>query len=44
MDIFVFDDHEMMRNGIKAFFSDNSQYKIAGDAGTIEKAEKIISD
>lgn len=44
MDIFVFDDHEMMRNGIKAFFSDNSQYTIAGDAGTIEKAEKIISD
>ena len=44
MDIFVFDDHEMMRNGIKAFFSDNSQYKIAGDAGSIEKAEKIISD
>ena len=42
MDIFIFDDHDMMRKGLKAYFSDSSIYNIAGEAGDFDGAKKIV--
>ena len=43
MDIFIFDDHDMMRKGLKAYFSDSSIYNIAGEAGDLEGAKKAVA-
>lgn len=34
--LFILDDHAMLRNGIASFFSENSDWKITGQAGTTE--------
>ena len=44
MDIFIFDDHDMMRKGIGVCFSDSSMYNVVGEAGNIVKAKSIILD
>ncbi len=44
MKVFIFDDHSMMRQGLKACFSDKSLYTIAGEAENIENAKQIVSD
>ena len=44
MDIFIFDDHDMLRKGLKACFSDASVYTVVGEAENINKAKRIISD
>ena len=38
MDIFIFDDHQMMRAGLKACFSDSKFYTIAGEAENLIEA------
>ncbi len=43
MDIMIFDDHSMMRAGLRACFSDTSLYNIAGEAENLEKAKKVVS-
>lgn len=43
MEIFIFDDHDMLRKGLKACFSDTAIYKIVGEAESIDKAKKVIS-
>ena len=44
MDIFIFDDHDMMRKGLRAYFSDSSKYNVVGEAGNIIKAKSLVSD
>ena len=42
VDIFIFDDHAMLRKGLIACFSDSSVYRIAGEADNIENAKKKV--
>lgn len=42
MDIFVFDDHEMLRNGLRACFSDSPLYNFAGEAGNLDDAKTVV--
>lgn len=42
MDIFVFDDHEMLRKGLKACFSDSPRYNFAGEAGNLDDAKAVV--
>ncbi|MCR4899780.1 MAG: hypothetical protein K5907_03080 [Treponema sp.] len=47
MDIFIFDDHQMMRSGLKICFSDSKLYTIAGEAvGYVSKNSetKVLLD
>ena len=40
--LFILDDHSMLRNGIASFFAENSDWTIAGQAGSKEEfIEKI---
>lgn len=40
--IFIFDDHAMLRQGLKATFSDKKEFTLGGEADNINKAKKII--
>lgn len=44
MNIFIFDDHDMLRKGLIACFSDSSTYTLVGEAKDIISAKKIITD
>lgn len=44
MDIFIFDDHQMMRSGLKICFSDSKLYTIAGEAENLVHAKRVVSD
>jgi len=43
MNIFIFDDHAMLRQGLKASFSNEKEFTVIGEAGTIESAKRIIN-
>ena len=43
MDIFIFDDHDMLRKGLKTCFSDSALYTAVGEAENLVNAKKVIS-
>ena len=40
----IFDDHPMLRDGVKRWLSDNSVWKCAGEASTYEEAVRVFDE